>query len=446
MAGLRKSLGPFVIAAVFCFVSAVLLYRIFPEFLLQHHDGMHAYALLQTLHNWSQFSVGATVTPIEGMTTFSYPLNLYLMPHLWPFIFLRDPNAQIFWIYVCYAEILFASCCFAFRAMAAPVPVSIAAALLTVLFWTTQQDTQIAGLFGRILYFVAVILGLFGRCGHGSLLANLCFTAGFVSAVVIMLSADVSTSILGGPTLCIVGLVMLLSAPRSEVLWKVSAILIALAVVIVTGFPEYMLLLFRGTARLYFGSEISLMSRSFHTAGIPYHPSDVSRGLYVLSLTSSVGILVASRLMAVPRQLFILAAASVAVLIVWAVVGFLYATTYLPWSGPAPWYFQWAYYPFSVLIPVYALHLAYQLALPRNIVLISAGMTALGLAVLALLALGRSAPFLCCWVLLCRAHAIGCSFCDNEIKNHSAGYGLGHCRRFGADAVCLGRQAARYAR
>ena len=52
------------------------------------------------------------------MTTFSYPLNLYLMPHLWPFIFLRDPNAQIFWIYVCYAEMLFASCYFAFRAMA----------------------------------------------------------------------------------------------------------------------------------------------------------------------------------------------------------------------------------------------------------------------------------------------------------------------------------------
>ena len=392
IADLCKSAGPFAITAVFCFVGAVLLYRIFPEFLLQHHDGMHAYALLQTLHNWSQFSVGATVTPIEGMTTFSYPLNIYLVPHFWPFILLRDPNARIFWVYVCYAEILFASCYFAFRAIAAPVPVSIAAALLSVLFWTTQQDTQIAGLLGLILYFVAVILGLFGRCGRGSLLANLCFTAGFVGAVVIMLSADVSTSILGGPTLCIVGLVMLLSAPRSEVLWKAPAILITFAVLIVAGFPEYMSLLFRGTARLYFGNEITLMSRSFHTAGIPYHPSDISRGLYVLSLTSSVGILVASRVAVVPRRLFNLAAASVAVLIVWALVGFLYAKTNLPWPGPAPWYYQWAYYPYAILLPVYALHLAYHSVSPRNIVLMSAGITIAGLAMLALLTLADHRP------------------------------------------------------
>jgi hypothetical protein len=389
---LRKSLGAFAIAAAFCFVGSVLLYRIFPEFLLQHHDGMHAYALLQTLHNWSQFAVGATVTPIEGMTTFSYPLNLYLVPHLWPFIFLRGSNAQIFWIYVCYAEILFASCYFAFRAMVAPVPVAIAAALLTVLFWATQQDTQIAGLLGLILYFVAVILSLFGRCGRGSLLANLCFMAGFVGAVVIMLSADVSTSILGGPTLCVVGLTMLLSAPRSEVLWKVSAVLIAVAVLVVAGFPEYMLLLFRGTARLYFGNEITLQSRSFHTAGIPYHPSDISRGLYVLSLTSSLGILVASRVMAVPRHLFNLGAASLAVLIVWALVGFLYVTANLPWAGPAPWYYQWAYYPYAILLPVYALHLAYHSASPRNVVLVSAGITIVGLAVLALLAFADQRP------------------------------------------------------
>lgn len=392
IADLCKSLGPFAIAAVFCFVGAVLLYRIFPEFLLQHHDGMHAYALLQTLHNWSQFTVGATVTPIEGMTTFSYPLNLYLTPHLWPFLVFRDPKTQIFWIYVCYAEILFASCYFAFRAIMVPLRVSIAASLLTVLFWTTQQDTQIAGLLGLIIYFVAITLGLFGRCGRGSLPANLCFTAGFIGAVVVMLSADVSTSILGGPTLCIVGLALLLSAPRSEVLWKVSAILLALAALIVAGFPEYMLLLFRGTARLYFGNVISLQSRSFHTAGIPYHPSDVSRGLYVLSLTSSVGILVVSRFVPVPRPLFNLAAASVAVLIAWALVGFLYVTANLPWAGPAPWYYQWAYYPFAILLPVYALHLAYHSVSPRNIVLISAGITIAGLAVLALLARADSRP------------------------------------------------------
>lgn len=55
IADLRKSLGPFAIAAVFCFGGAILFNCIFPEFLLHHHDGMHAYALLQTLHDWSQF-------------------------------------------------------------------------------------------------------------------------------------------------------------------------------------------------------------------------------------------------------------------------------------------------------------------------------------------------------------------------------------------------------
>ena len=304
MASLRKSLGPFAIAAVFCFVGAVLLYRLFPEFLLQHHDGMHAYALLQTLHNWSQFSVGATVTPIEGMTTFSYPLNLYLVPHLWPFIFLRNPNAQIFWIYVCYAEILFASCYFAFRAMAAPVPVSIAAALLTVLFWTTQQDPHIAGLQGGILYFVAIIIGCFARCGRGNGLASLLFAIAFVCAVVVMLCADASTSMLGGPTLGLVGLVLLLSARGSEVLWKFAAIAGAFVILVTAGFPEYVILLFRGTARLYFGSSISLQARSFHVAGIPYHPSDLSQGLYAVSLAASAAVLFASRSLVIPDPVY----------------------------------------------------------------------------------------------------------------------------------------------
>src|ERR1700676_4969020 len=111
------------------------------------------------------------------------------------------------------------------------------------------------------------------------------------------------------------------------------------------------------------------MSRSFHVAGVPYHPSDVSRGLYVLSLTSSVAILVASRSMAVPRHLFNLALVSVAVLIVWALLGFLFVTANLPWAGPVPWYYQWAYYPFAILLPVCALNLAYQSVLPRNVIL-----------------------------------------------------------------------------
>src|SRR5438128_682184 len=99
----RHSVRQVLVASLFCLLCAILLYRRFPEFLLQHHDGMHAYALLQTLHNWSRFAVGATVTPIEGMATFSYPLNLYLSPHLWPFVLLRDPNSRIFWVYVCSA-------------------------------------------------------------------------------------------------------------------------------------------------------------------------------------------------------------------------------------------------------------------------------------------------------------------------------------------------------
>jgi hypothetical protein len=93
-------------------------------------------------------------------------------------------------------------------------------------------------------------------------------------------------------------------------IWKISASLLAFVVLVVSGFPEYMLLMFGGTARLYFSSEISLQSRSFHTAGVPYHPSDVFRVLYVLSLASAVSILVASRSVAVHRSIFNLAAAS----------------------------------------------------------------------------------------------------------------------------------------
>jgi hypothetical protein len=416
IADLRKSPGPFAIAAVFCFVAAILLYRIFPEFLLQHHDGMHAYALLQTLNNWSQFSVGTTVTPIEGMTTFSYPLNLYLMPHLWPFIFLRDPNAQIFWIYVCYAEILFASCCFAFRAMAAPVPVAIAAALLTVLFWTTQQDPHIAGLQGGILYFVAIIIGCFARCGRGNGLANVLFAAAFGGAVVVMLCADVSTSMLGGPTLGLVGLVLLLSAGGSEVLWKIAAIVAVLVFLVAAGFPEYVVLLFRGTARLYFGSSISLQSRSFHVAGIPYHPSDLSRGLYALSLAASAAVLLASRSLVIPRTLCILAVASIALLVAWALVGYLYVTANLPWIGPAPWYYQWAYYPFLILLPVYALYLAYQAPAPGHVVPIALGTAIAGLAILALIAAFEPRPSYSIGLGLAAVVAMGATFATTKRK------------------------------
>lgn len=382
---LRTPFAAFVAAALFCFFAAVLLYRNFPEFLLQHHDGMHAYALLQTLRNWSQFAVGSTVTPIEGMATFSYPLNLYLTPHLWPFFFFRDPNSQIFWIYVSYAEILFASCYFVFRAMSVAVPVSIATALLTVLFWTTQQDPHIAGLQGGILYFVAIILGCFARCGRGDRLANALFAAAFVCAVLAMLCADISTSMLGGPTLGLVGAVLLLSARGPEVFWKIAAIIGALAVLVVAGFPEYAILLFRGTARIYYGNAISLQSRSFHVAGIPYHPSDLSRGLYVLSLLSSVAVLFASRTIVIPRTLFILATTSLALLIAWAVIGVLYVTENLPWIGPAPWYYQWAYYPFLVLLPVHAIYLASQAVAPRAAFRVVLAGAAAGTVIFALL-------------------------------------------------------------
>jgi hypothetical protein len=416
LAALHVSLGPFAVAAVFCFVAAILLYWMFPEFLLQHHDGMHAYALLQTLRNWSQFSVGTTVTPIEGMTTFSYPLNLYLMPHLWPFIFLRDPNAQIFWIYVWYAEILFASCYFAFRAMPVPVPVSIAAALLTVLFWTTQQDPHIAGLQGGILYFVAIIVGCFTRCGRGNGLANLLFAVAFGCAVVVMLCADVSTSMLGGPTLGLVGLVLLLSAKVSEVLWKLAAIAGAFVILIAAGFPEYIILLFRGTARLYFGDSISLQSRSFHVAGIPYHPSDLSRGLYALALAASAAILFASRSLVVPRTLFILAIVSIVLLVAWALVGYLYVTANLPWIGPAPWYYQWAYYPFLILLPVYALYLAYQPLAPGYVVRMALGTAIAGLAILALLAALERRPSYEIGLGLAAVVAMGATFAMTKRK------------------------------
>jgi hypothetical protein len=413
---LDQSLGPFAISAVFCFVAAVLLYRIFPEFLLQHHDGMHAYALLQTLQDWSQFAVGTTVTPIEGMTTFSYPLNLYLMPHLWPFILFRDPNARIFWIYVCYAEILFASCYFAFRAMAAPVPVSVAAALLTVLFWTTQQDPHIAGLQGGILYFVAVIIGCFARCGRGNGLTNSFFAVAFGCAVVVMLCADVSTSMLGGPTLGLVGLVLLLSAKGSEVLWKIAAIAGALVILVAAGFPEYAMLLFKGTARLYFGSSISLQARSFHVAGIPYHPSSLSRGLYAVSLAASAAVLFSPRSLVVPRTLFMLAIASIALLVAWAVVGYLYVTANLPWIGPAPWYYQWAYYPFLILLPVYALYLAYQALAPGYVVKMALGTAIAGLAIVALLAVLEPRPSYKIGLGLAAAAAVGAAFALTKRK------------------------------
>jgi hypothetical protein len=62
-------LGPFAVAAVFCFAAVSCSTRSFQSSFCSSHDGMRAYALSETLHNWSQFA-GATVTPIEGMTRF----------------------------------------------------------------------------------------------------------------------------------------------------------------------------------------------------------------------------------------------------------------------------------------------------------------------------------------------------------------------------------------
>jgi hypothetical protein len=126
------------------------------------------------------------------------------------------------------------------------------------------------------------------------------------------------------------------------------------------GFPDYMILLFRGTARVYFGNVISLQTRSFHVAGLPYHPSTFGRGLYILSVASVVPILIAARTVTLPRIMLNLSIALAAFLISWALIGYLYVKADLPWFGPAPWYYQWASYPLMALLPVYAIYLACQ--------------------------------------------------------------------------------------
>lgn len=405
----RLSVLVFLAATASSIGGAIVLYRFFPDFLLQHHDGMHAYALLRTLFRWSGFAIGTTVSPMEGMMTFSYPLNVHLTPHLWPFAFFDDPNQQIFWIYVFYAAILYASCHFLFGAMRVPAIAAVPAAFLTVLFWTTQQDPHIAGLQGGLLYFVNFVLGLFFLAGRFGWRANLLVLVAFMVAVMTMLSADTSTSVLGFPTLLVVGAAAQLASPRREFTWKVITAIAALAALVVAGFPDYMMLLFRGTARIYFGGEISLQARSFHVAGIPYHPSDFASGLYVLAVAAAIVILAVSRVVVVPRLLHYVTFAIAALLIAWAVIGYLYVDANLPWIGPAPWYYQWSSYPFMALLPIYGVYLASRLEDRAKVVHVSflAGTAALALLVWTVSVSGRPATT----VTLCVIMIIGLSIC-----------------------------------
>jgi hypothetical protein len=96
-------------SVVFIAVAASA-YILFPQYLIQHHDGKFHFVLLRTLVTWNDATpLGLSTSPLAGMSALFPPLVPKLIPTLWPSFIKMDAYWQIYSTYVLLAIFLYFS-------------------------------------------------------------------------------------------------------------------------------------------------------------------------------------------------------------------------------------------------------------------------------------------------------------------------------------------------
>jgi hypothetical protein len=338
-----KSLVPFT-------AFVVLVYAVFPKFLLQQHDGMHLYTLVKTTTEWDGFSGLVKWAPLEGMGASVLAGDVRLLPAFYPYFWFSDPDVQIFLSYVIHAMLIYSSCFLLFSSLGAGRRVTVVASFLSFFVCCTVHIHHIVGPQGTVFYHCNFLLGILALVGTRRTPVNLCLAALFLGVSVIFLWADISTALLAGPALLAVFVALVFSCRvRGELAWKIATVLAALGACCALRIPDYAYLVFADTARVFYGGVIQHRPPSGYNAGIALHLEYSLSLVFLCALMGSVAVVRLHRRFDCPVRLVNVMRVVLVFLVLSTLVGWLFYRGTFSWPGPAPFFFAWCFYPLLCL-------------------------------------------------------------------------------------------------
>lgn len=234
----------------FCFI--LLLYKIFPIFLIQNHDGQNSYYLIDKIIYWKlSFFDFSTFIPLQATGSSSWPINPLLIPFAWPFQFTQNIEYRILGIQIVQSLLLFL-CTFLFYLSASVrVKYAILASWLSFFIVMLQEVGSMTGFDVLIaLDFTYLFLACYLQVGRHGYLPNFIYAILSLLTYCLTVLAHPGWHMIGLPVLIYLTTVFTLtSRGLKEIGLKLATLLLILICILFFEPYKYYALITADTAR-----------------------------------------------------------------------------------------------------------------------------------------------------------------------------------------------------
>ena len=234
----------------FCFL--LFLYKIFPIFLIQNHDGQNSYYLIDKIIHWKlSFFDFSTFIPLQATGSSSWPINPLLMPFAWPFEFTLSIEYRVLGIQIIQSLLLFL-CTFLFYVSASiKVKYAILASWLSFFIVMLQEVGSMTGFDVLIaLDLTYLFLACYLQVGRHGYLKNLIYAILSLFIYCLTILAHPGWHMIGLPVLIYVSTVFTVaSRDLKEIALKLFTLLLILLFLLFFEPYKYYSLITEDTAR-----------------------------------------------------------------------------------------------------------------------------------------------------------------------------------------------------
>jgi hypothetical protein len=344
--------------SVIFLLSVFALYYLMPHFLVQSHDGQNLYYMADKLWKWqASISDISTFVPLQAAGSTVWPLNIYLIPFLWPFKFIDDPSLRIYLISTLASLTIFLASLSFYVSLNIKPLFSVLTAWFTFVAYMLQTVDFMTGT-DPIIAIAYVYLFLAAFVKTGSVDRNiqsfiyLSLTILFYSLLVF---SHPGWHLIGLPFLLVSATVLIFSAQtHTDKFFKVISICICIAFHYLIGSYESLLLNIEDTARLLLADHFISYNKSPYLAGHLFRssPSEILWG----------GVLIVGLVYGDLSRLGVNAATSrwvsflTRVIYGGAIIGaFFFLYSGFSWSLPKPSYMMLFAYPLAGIFTILGL-------------------------------------------------------------------------------------------
>jgi len=360
-------LSVFALHGVLVCILSFLSFSRYSGFLFNGLDGANMLTNVAFQFAWTEPVAGFFANPLQGLSDIWFNFNAWASPgYVFPYLLFEqldvgDPHFQVY-VYTIHALILFVSVFIGMRS----VELSWIAALVgawasvllmlpcfgvPILYPILQLQPNLAFTISETFLIIAAI-SMLGR-NHGRIPV---WRDAIAGAALLLLSAHL---LLVSPTGIVLSLPILFfitvgllvgAATRSERVIKIACITLVIAVLLLTGFGNFLLGIFKFTAAKFFSTDFKNDRASWYFVSILFQKEMHGIGGPVLAGSGIAGLVHAS--FSAHRRLLWVARSVLALVGLNLVLGAL-TVKYDFWHGPSPIYME------AMLWPIYATFAGY---------------------------------------------------------------------------------------